>query len=320
MLSLLIFSMESDLGKRIYKAQCIGNVEPIEHMVPYPNLRALIDGQNIKYGKKMVYADLKLTSDKVYRLAQQTANWLASNDIKPKDRVLVDKLSFPQCEVLAFGIWTLGASMVLTGDKDIEGAKKSINPSMIITSQTDYFKDIGVHSEIHEPTYKPLLADEAIIFWDKGKGIRLSHYNLLVNANGIQHAIDLFEDQTFYVNLEPNSLPWVILQTILPLYTGAPLTSDNPNLRLGNNKDDFQIRWNWDALQETEPPSLYICNENSGFLAINKRPMHLTAINDNVNPSLISGHSVMMGYTSDSLNEKVFRQNCLMIKDFNSLK
>ena len=45
----------SELKKQIYKAQCIGNVEPIEYMVPYPNLRALIDGQNIKYGEKMVY-------------------------------------------------------------------------------------------------------------------------------------------------------------------------------------------------------------------------------------------------------------------------
>ena len=38
-----------DLKSRIYKAQTIGNVEPIEHMIPYPNLRSLIDGQNIKY-------------------------------------------------------------------------------------------------------------------------------------------------------------------------------------------------------------------------------------------------------------------------------
>ncbi len=62
------------LKQNIYNAQCIGNVEPIEYMVPYPNLRSLVEGQNVKYGEKMVYADLGLTSDKVYRLAQQTAN------------------------------------------------------------------------------------------------------------------------------------------------------------------------------------------------------------------------------------------------------
>ena len=35
--------MSSDLKERIYQAQCLGNVQPIEHMVPYPNLRALVD-------------------------------------------------------------------------------------------------------------------------------------------------------------------------------------------------------------------------------------------------------------------------------------
>ena len=67
----------SELKKLIYKAQCIGNVEPIEYMVPYPNLRALIEGQNIKYGEKMVYADHGLSSDKIYRMAQQAANFFA---------------------------------------------------------------------------------------------------------------------------------------------------------------------------------------------------------------------------------------------------
>ena len=62
----------SELKKQIYKAQCIGNVEPIEYMVPYPNLRALIDGQNIKYGEKMVYAAFLSTSTTTH--ADKTIN------------------------------------------------------------------------------------------------------------------------------------------------------------------------------------------------------------------------------------------------------
>ncbi len=239
--------MKTKLQKRIYKAQCIGNVEPIEHMVPYPNLRALVDGQNVKYGEKMVYGDLGLTSDKVYRLAQQTANWLVAEGVQPKDRILIDQLPFPQCEILAFGIWTLGASMVLTSEGDLD-------------------------------------------------------------------AIDLYEDQTYYTQLQPNSMAWVILQTMLPLYTGAPLTSDNPDITLGTAADDFEIQWHWDTLDETSPPSLYTCNENTAFLSMNKMPIHLTAMNDDTRPSLISGHSVMMGYLDDSLNEKVFQKDALKIK------
>jgi len=305
--------MSSDLEKRIYQAQCIGNVEPIEHMVPYPNLRSLIDGQNIKYGEKMVYADLGLTSDKVYRLAQQTANWLTAEGIKPKDRILIDKLPFPQTEVLVFGIWTLGASMVIIGDGNITNAKKSINPAKIISEETDYFKKIKSFPENHDPSFKPLLQNESMIFWNNKKGIRLSHYNLLVNANGIQHAVDLFEDQTYYVNLEPNSMAWMILQAILPLYSGAPMTSKNPDMVFGIDEGDFHISFEWDKLKETTPPTLYVCNENTAFLSMNKSPIHLSTFDNDTNPTKISGHSVMMGYLDNKSNEESFVDGSLKI-------
>ena len=303
--------MPSDLKERIYQAQCLGNVQPIEHMVPYPNLRALVDGQNIKYGEKLVYAEHQLTSDKVYSMAQQTANWLISMDISPKDRILVEQLPFPQNEILAFGIWTLGASMVLTGDHNIEDATKYASPSLIINTDVNYFEKIKTFSKDYNPTYKPLLADEAMVFWNQGKGIKLSHYNLLVNANGIQHAIELFENQTFQVNLEPKSMAWVILQAILPLYSGAPLTSKNPDILLGENEGDFLIKFQWEQLEETNPPSLFILNENTAFISMNKTAIHLTGFNKNNKPKKITGHSVMMGYLDDELNEKVFNNNCL---------
>ena len=305
--------MSSDLKKRIYQAQCIGNVEPIEHMVPYPNLRSLVDGQNIKFGEKMVYADLELTSDKIYRLAQQTANWLVAKGIKPKDHILIDKLPFPQTEILAFGIWTLGASMVITSDGDLVSAKKAISPTIVISSETDYFKEIKSFPENHDPSFKPLLQHEAMVFWENQKGIRLSHYNLLVNANGIQHAVDLFEDQTYYVNLEPNSMPWVILQVMFPLYTGAPMTSKDPDMIFGINEGDFHISFEWNKLKETTPPTLYVCNENTAFLSMNDSPIHLTGLDNNINPKKISGHSVMMGYLDNQLNEKTFKEDGLYI-------
>ena len=305
--------MSSNLKKRIYQAQCIGNVEPIEHMVPYPNLRSLVDGQNIKYGEKMVYADLGLTSDKIYRLAQQTANWLIDKEVKPKDRVLIDKLPFPQTEILAFGIWTLGATIVITGDENLVEAEEAISPTITIVIETDYFEKIKSFPENYDPTIKPLLQHEAMIYWNKGKGIRLSHYNLLVNANGVQHAIDLFENQTYHVNLEPNSTAWVILQAILPLYTGAPLTANNPDMTIGINKGDYKICFEWDSLEETSPPSLYVCNENTAFLSINKSPIHLSAFDNDTNPTKISGHSVMMGYIDNKLNEKAYLKDSLKI-------
>ena len=305
--------MPSDLKERIYQAQCLGNVQPIEHMVPYPNLRALVDGQNIKYGEKLVYADNKLTSDNIYSMAQQTANWLSSMGITPSDRILVEKLPFPQNEILAFGIWTLGASMILTGDNNIQEATQYGSPSLVINNKLDYFEKIKKFPTTYNPDYKPLLADEAMVFWNNGKGIKLSHYNLLVNANGVQHAIDLFEDQTFYVDLEPKSMAWVILQVILPLYSGAPLTSKDPDILLGEIEGDFLIKFDWEELKETTPPSLYILNENTAFISMNKTAIHLTGMNNSKKPTELTGHSVMMGYLDDKLNEKVFKNESLKI-------
>ena len=305
--------MPSDLKERIYQAQCLGNVQPIEHMVPYPNLRALVDGQNIKYGEKLVYADNKLTSDNIYSMAQQTANWLSSMGITPSDRILVEKLPFPQNEILAFGIWTLGASMILTGDNNIQEATQYGSPSLVINNKLDYFEKIKNFPTAYNPDYKPLLADEAMVFWNNGKGIKLSHYNLLVNANGVQHAIDLFEDQTFYVDLEPKSMAWVILQVILPLYSGAPLTSKDPDIFLGEIQGDFLIKFDWAELKETTPPSLYILNENTAFISMNKTAIHLTGMNNSKKPTELTGHSVMMGYLDDKLNEKVFKNESLKI-------
>ena len=305
--------MPSDLKERIYQAQCLGNVQPIEHMVPYPNLRALVDGQNIKYGEKLVYADNKLTSDNIYSMAQQTANWLSSMGITPSDRILVEKLPFPQNEILAFGIWTLGASMILTGDNNIQEATQYGSPSLVINNKLDYFEKIKKFPTAYNPDYKPLLADEAMVFWNNGKGIKLSHYNLLVNANGVQHAIDLFEDQTFYVDLEPESMAWVILQVILPLYSGAPLTSKDPDILLGEIEGDFLIKFDWEELKETTPPSLYILNENTAFISMNKTAIHLTGMNNSKKPTELTGHSVMMGYLDDKLNEKVFKNESLKI-------
>ncbi len=305
--------MPSDLKEKIYQAQCLGNIQPIEHMVPYPNLRALVDGQNIKYGQKLVYTEHKLTSDKVYSMAQQTANWLVSMGISPKERILVDQLPFPQNEILAFGIWTLGASMVLVGDQNIADATINSAPSLIINSDVNYFEKIKTFSKNFNPTYKPLLADEAMVFWNDGKGIKLSHYNLLVNTNGIQHAIDLYENQTFHVSLEPKSMAWVILQAILPLYSGAPLTAKDPDIYLGENEGNFLIKFQWEQLEETNPPTLFMLNENTAFISMNKTPIHLSGMNNTDKPTEITGHSVMMGYLDDELNKKVFKNDSLNI-------
>ncbi len=301
------------LKDRIYNAQCIGNVEPIEYMVPYPNIRALIEGQNIKYGQKMVYVEKSLSSDKLYRLAQQTANWLRSNGVAHKDRVMLEKLGFPESEIAALGIWTLGCSLIFTGDEDFKGAYHATDPAFTITKGTKLLNEISSFSEKFEPCVKSLLKDEAVVFWNKKKGYKYSHYNILVNTNGIQHAVDLYENQSFYVKLKPNSMPWIILQIILPLYSGSPIDEKNADKTFGERNCDYNIQYNWSDLSSSKKNSLNVCYENTAFISIGSEPIHLTAINKISDPKEISGHSVMMGYLDDKMNEKVFIDRALKI-------
>jgi len=305
----------TDLKKQIYQAQCIGNVEPIEYMVPYPNLRSLIDGQNIKYGEKMVYAQLGLTSDKLYRMAQQAANWFISLGVRPSDRIMLETLPFPESEVAALGAWTLGCSIIIIGDADFDGAKKATQPKLIISNTMEWMEKIKSFSEEFNPDFKSLLEDEAVVFWKNNTGIRLSHYNILVNTNGIQHAIGLYENQSFYVHIEANSMPWVVLQIVLPLYTGAPIDKENADLTFGESKSDYLIQYNWSSIKNSQPNELNVCNENTAFISIGNRPIHLTAVDDINQPKGVSGHSVMMGYLDDTINRKVFTNRELLIQN-----
>ena len=47
---------------------------------------------------------------------------LVSIGVNPNDRVLVKEMLFPRCEILAYGIWTLGASLVISSDGDLKRA------------------------------------------------------------------------------------------------------------------------------------------------------------------------------------------------------
>ena len=304
----------TELKKRIYQAQCIGNVEPIEYMVPYPNLRALIEGQNIKYGKKMVYADHGISSDKIYRMAQQAANLFVSLGLKPGERIMIQALPFPESEIAILGAWTLGSSLVFTGDGDFNGAIKHAKPNLIITKEMKFLEQIRKFSDEFSPNVKAFLEDEAVVFWLKGKGVRLSHYNILVNTNGVQHSVDLYEDQFFDIEIEPNSLPWVILKVVLPLYSGAPICKSKADITFGLDKSDYIIKYDWDSISGSLSNELNVCNENSGFISIGTEPIHLTGINDLEKPTAIMGHSVMMGYLDENENQKVFKNGKLLIK------
>ncbi len=307
--------MKSDIGKKIYRAQSIGNVEPIEYMVPYPNTNSLIEGQNIKFSKQLLFQEPKITNIDFYRLIQQTSNWLDSLNIKPKERVVLPDLGSPQTEILLYGIWRLGASAILSKPNDIKNNTLVFKGSHVISDDIDLFNKISIFSEQFHPKHNALLNEEALINYIGGDSIKLSHYNLLVNTNGTKQLLKINSRNRFFCDLKPIDSSWVVLKVLLPIYCGTISSDKHADISISenDNKTTYLIRRDIQNFENLESNHIGICLENTAVLCLGNKPIHLTDIVKKETFLKINGHSVMMGYTNKSKNEKSFRENSLFI-------
>lgn len=296
-------SVNKSLKERIYQAQCLGNVEPIEYMAPYPNLGAIVDGMIIKHSDKQLFGDRGWTRMDFHRRVKQTANWLSSRGVKPKERVLISSFPFPDAESLAFAIWTVGASLVISNESDFSLAGEKTNPSFSIL-KNPFPNCLEGKPDKFNSTYNPLLEDEALVFLTTGKGIRLNHYNLLINASGVEKALNLEDYMTLHCDLSADSTAWAVLQAILPLYFGGTFTEDNPDVNLTS---DYKVVFDLANLDSGDPKEIMILPENTAVLAVGQEPIHMTRYKSEEGFLKVEGHSVMMGYLDESLNDAHFR-------------
>ncbi|MBU0528707.1 AMP-binding protein [bacterium] len=300
----------------IYKAQCFGNVEPIEYMVPYPNLRSLAVGQCIKFSKNILYKELGITNSDFLKSINKTANWLAHEEIKKGDRVFVANIPSPMMEILSYAIWSIGAVLVIANEEEIEIAITKTKPKLIIDNITEKDKSfIEEQSEDFIETSTTLLLDEAVIYFNKGNGIRLSHYNLLINTYGVQKHLNILHKDVLNIDIPLNTSAGIVLKTILPLYSGTSISDKSANITFSTKSDsDYQVKFEWKNLRETKPQSLYILPEATAILAIGCTPNHVISIIDGKDSFKINGHSIMMGYLEDKENNKVFKFGSLIIQ------
>ena len=305
--------MKTDIKTKIYSAQCIGNVEPIEYMTPYPSMRSLIEGQTIKFSDQIMDEISNITNQDFFDLVMQTSNWLQSIGIEPKQRVIVPELEHLECQILLFGIWNMGCSAVFTQGQSIGRIEKGIVDAQTVRLNESLFDTIKTYSNKYLAKHKPLLGDEAVLSFEKESGIRLSHYNLLINVNGIQKAIGLKGRTRFHCDLRTGSICWIIFQAILPVHCGLIYDNINPELTIGESGKDYNLRHDLNNLSSFSSNDIAICIENTAALSINGGPIHLSdydMLNDGIR---IRGHSVMMGYLDDEINEVAFENGGLKV-------
>jgi hypothetical protein len=305
--------MDIKLKKRIYDAQCIGNVEPIEYMIPYPSMRSLIEGQNIKYGNQLIIKNDNITNSKYHQLIQQTAHWLTHKGLKPKDRIVLPKLPKYQSEILLFSIWQIGATVVLSREPLSKKYQNDFKIKEINFNKKDILSNIISFPKIYNPKHKPLLSEEALITFENGSGIQLSHYNLLINTSGVLKLINKKGRIRYSCEVDFHTSGWVILKAILPIYAGYIYDDNNSDLTIAKSNADFNIRYDLNNLDIFNNNDIAMCPQNSGIISVGRNPVHLTQLSRTKSKLILKGHSVMMGYLDQKLNEKSFKEKSLIV-------
>lgn len=306
--------MTYNIKEKIYQAQCIGNVEPIEYMIPYPSMRSLIEGQNIKYSDQILIEKRSITNYDFYLLVQKTALWLSNLGIQPKDRVIIRGIDPLLKKLLLFGIWQIGSTAVIPGEVLSKKIIKETQAKFEISTNENMFKEISILDENFKPKFKPLLSDEALIIYKENTGIRLSHYNLLVNVNSIYKVLKYPSQSRISIKIPCDSISWVIFGSILPLYSGYIIDNEKPDFTIGMNNCDFNIRFDIKNIPLYKRNDIGICEENSGCITFGSKPIHLTNFSLKKDKIKISGHSVMLGYLDDVKNQNCFFNKSLNIK------
>ncbi len=297
------------IKKNIYNAQCIGNVEPIEFMIPYPSMRSLIEGQNIKYSKQTIIENPNITNLDFYNYIQRTANWLESIGANPKQPIIIPKLEYPQSEILLYGIWQLGAVAVINSNLNYRKIENQLDNPILISNKNNLFDTIKEFSEKYSPKYKPNLSEEALITFETGNGIKISHYNLLVNANSIQKDLNIRSRTKIYCNIEPDTSAWAVFKAILPIYSGCIFNRENPDLSINTPGGDYSLRYDYKNLKSFSKNDIGICPENTAAISVGSDPIHLTDFFLDKRNLKIKGHSLMMGYLDQQLNNSSFKKD-----------
>mgnify|MGYP004278503535 CR=1 FL=1 len=183
-----------------------------------------------------------------------------------------------------------------------------------IDNSINLFDEINSFSNEYKPKYKPNLSENALITFETGFGIKLSHYNLLINANGVQKSLNMRSNTKYYSDLDPSSSSWAIFQAILPIYSGSVFDIKNPEITIGENDCNYNLRFDYQNIHHFKRNEFAICPENTAAISLGQKPIHLTEFSLQKDIFNIKGHSVMMGYLDRKLNEERFNKNSLTVK------
>lgn len=203
-------------------AHSVRGIPPSEILTPYPSIRSLLNSQVRRYGDRTFLIAYSADGSRhqvsyldFSRKVFQGANYLKNRGVNFGDRIPVTGSHGFSSLLEIFAIWTLGGVAVLKADSGEE--KENSAEFLDIIGEFDPEFQIGKKSRI---------SDDVLLVYSrthKGKteGIRLSHYNLLVEAMAVAERQELGDASVVVCGLSVTDTTGIAGCVLPTLYGGG---------------------------------------------------------------------------------------------------
>jgi len=247
--------MTENLLKNLYKAHSLSNRLPSDLLVKYKNIASLLKerAENQPDDEYICYydSDDKLknyTYTKFYLDVIHIANFLIKKGIRPGDKVATYSYNHIDTVSLYFACWVIGAVVVpMNVNEDNERIEYILDNSKvkIIFTRNEYYVNMHMlvgkkkikiinfdsntyHELPNELTknFKVSNDDECLIVYTSGttgnpKGVVLTQYNLLVNADSISKWYKLGKGDAMMCVLPIHHVNGTVVTLVTPMYYGG---------------------------------------------------------------------------------------------------
>ena len=217
-------SLNQQTKENIFSAHCIRGIPQSEIMIPYPNIRSLLESQVLRYSNKtfiVFYSKqgsrIKLSYKQFLRKINQGANFLESHGLGYSDRIMIRARNDLDTLFRYFAVWMIGSTPLPVSNKIISRIKSgkqtgSKDPiylfmqqsnvdSTLLDAESSFGKAVFDQKNEFKIGKKSKLSDDALIVFanngnGKKRGIILTHYNMLVDASAIIDRHGLTDEST----------------------------------------------------------------------------------------------------------------------------
>ncbi|MFQ6616622.1 MAG: class I adenylate-forming enzyme family protein [Fidelibacterota bacterium] len=208
----------------IYSAHCVRGIPPSEILTPFPSIRSLLNSQVRRYGDRIFLINhqadgnrTELSYEDFSRKVFQGANYLKDQDVQFGDRVAPVSSRGVSALQEVFAIWTLGAVAVLNPETGEEERDR------------DRFEELtGDFSQEFRIGRKSRIDDDALLVYartpeEKVRGIRLTHYDLLVEAMAVARRQEISDGSVVVSGLPAMDITAIAGCVMPTLYEGGTL-------------------------------------------------------------------------------------------------